>query len=121
MVSIVSVVLGLVFLMTFIASLWYLCQTIRVMWGFNYFVAIAAVFLSPLIHIVFYFFPKDGFDNYKRGLFKKYFLSLGAMFIFGIAASVLIPAMQSKKENEDAYDTDRRAPWEWVIRSERLE
>lgn len=120
--SVVPMVLSAAALAAFVTYLWYFCQTIRVMWGFNFFIAIAAIFTSPLMHIVFYFFPKDGFDKYKKDLFKKYFLSLGAIFILGIIASMVIPAMNAKKLKDGIYDDkDGRQPWEWIIRSERLE
>ena len=118
--SIVFFGLGLALLVFSIASLWYLFQTVRIMWGFNFFIAIAAIFLNPLVHIIFYFFPQDGFDSYKRGLFKKYFFSLVAIFVIGAAASVLIPAMESQKRIDAMHD-DKREPWEWDIRAERLE
>ena len=121
MSSVVLFGLGLVVLVFFVASLWYLFQTIRIMWRFSFFIAIAAIFFSPLIHIIFYFFPKSGFDSYERGVFKKYFFSLGAIFILGLTASVLIPAMDAQKLLDAMDERYEGEPWEWDIRVERLD
>lgn len=122
MSGIVIFILGFVVLFIAIASLWYLFQTVRVMWAYNSLLAIAAVFLSPLVHIVFYFVPKDGFDQYDKGLFKKYFISIGALMVLGVVAAVLIPAIESKTPIDAmADDVNLSKPWDWDIRAENQE
>lgn len=131
--SILISLLGVAVLIAVIASFWYLFQTLRVMWGYNFLIAIAAVIFSPLVHIIFYFFPKDGFDSHKRGMFKKYLLSFAMVFVFGVMAA-LISTMDSQNiidaigdENHtsnDVYISDRITegePWDWDIRSDSLE
>lgn len=89
-----------------LALLWYLIQTVRIMWAYNSLLAIASVIFTPIVHIIFYFMPKDNFDKHEAKLFKKYFLSVGLIALLGVAAGILIPAMQSQKSiasfsNED--------------------
>lgn len=121
--ALVSVVLIL-----FVTSLWYFFQTIRVMWRYNFLVAIIAIFFVPLVHIIFYFFPKNGFSRDERAPFKRYFLSIAAIVFLGISASVTIPAFESQDLMQTIVDEDTKTdvgpesePWEWDIRAESLE
>ncbi|PKH81163.1 hypothetical protein [Psychrobacter sp. 4Bb] len=102
--SIVIFAMGFAALIAFVASLWYLFQTVRIMWSYNSLLAIAAVLFSPLVHIAFYFIPKDGFDNDEKRLFKKYFLSIAAIFTVGILAAVIIPTTQQSQSNNTNID-----------------
>lgn len=85
-------------ILSLLAVLWYLIQTIRIIWAYNSLLAIAAVAFSPIVHVIFYFTPKDNFNKYESGLFKKYFLAIGALFLLGVVAAVVIPAISSQKE-----------------------
>ena len=121
--ALVSVVLIL-----FVTSLWYFFQTIRVMWRYNFLVAIIAIFFVPLVHIIFYFFPKNGFNSDERAPFKRYFLSIAAIVVLGISASVITPAFESQNlmhtivdEDTEIYVGSKSEPWEWDIRAESLE
>lgn len=121
--ALVSVVLIL-----FIASLWYFFQTIRVMWRYNFLVAIIAIFFVPLVHIIFYFFPKSGFNNDERSPFKKYFLSIAAIIVIGISASIAIPTLEYQDlgrsigdRNTETNNDNESEPWDWDIRAEDLE
>ena len=91
-----------------LAVLWYLIQTVRIMWAYNSLLAIAAVVFSPFVHIFFYFMPKDEFDKREAGLFKKYFLSIGLFALLGVVAAATIPATSSSEDmNVDILsDTD---------------
>lgn len=102
--SIVIFAVGFAALIAFVASLWYLFQTVRIIWTYNSLLAIAAVLFSPLVHIAFYFIPKDGFDNDERRLFKRYFLSIVAIAVIGILAAVIIPTMQQSQPNSTSID-----------------
>lgn len=120
--SIVVFTLGFGALIVIVISIWYLIQTVRVMWTYNSLLAIAAIFFSPLIHIAFYFMPKDGFDKYERGLFKKYFLSIGAIAVLGVVASIVIPAIEPQYQADAINnDADSSQPWNWDIRAENQE
>lgn len=125
--ALVSVVLIL-----FVASLWYFFQTIRVMWRYNFLVAIIAIFFVPLVHIIFYFFPKSGFNSDEREPFKKYFLSIVAIIVLGISASVVVPTLEyqdlgrsmsdgNTEINSEINKDTESEPWEWDIRAEDLE
>ena len=104
------------------ASFWYLFQTVRIMWGYSSLLAIAAVLFSPFVHIVFYFIPKDGFDQYERGLFKKYFLSIAALCVLGVIVSIVIPSIIGQEQaGEMASEVDTSQPWDWDIRAENQE
>lgn len=110
---------GSVALIVFIIYLWYLFQTVRIIWSYNFLLAIGAVLLSPFVHIIFCFLPKDGFDKYERGLFKKYFISIGALIVLGIGASIAIPNIESQYQADTITDEiDTSEPWEWDIRAE---
>jgi hypothetical protein len=102
--NVVIFAMGFAALIAFVALLWYLFQTVRIIWTYNSLLAIAAVIFSPLIHMVFYFMPKDDFDSNERGLFKKYFLSIAAIFTIGISAAVIIPATQQGQSNNANID-----------------
>ena len=118
------IIFGLCFaaLVIIVASLWYLFQTVRIMWTFSSLLAIAAVIFSPLIHIVFYFIPKDGFDKYERSMFKKYFLSIAALVILGVVVSIVIPSIIGQDQaGEMASEVDTSQPWDWDIRAENQE
>lgn len=118
------IIFGLSFaaLVIIVVSFWYLFQTVRIMWGYSFLLAIAAVLFSPLVHIVFYFIPKDGFDQYERGLFKKYFLSIAALMILGIVVSIVIPSIIGEDQtSEMTSEVDTSQPWEWDIRAENQE
>ena len=96
---VVFIFIGLAVL-SMLAVLWYLFQTVRIMWAYNSLLAIASVFFSPIVHIIFYFMPKDNFDKHEAGLFKKYFLSIGLIALLGVVASVVIPATQVQNSIE---------------------
>lgn len=83
--------------LTLLAMLWYLIHTVRIMWSYNSLLAIAAVIFSPIVHIIFYFVPKDNFDSYETGIFKKYFLSIGLFILLGIIVSIAIPSISFKE------------------------
>lgn len=119
MSNILMFVLGLVALVAVIALLWYLYQTVRVMWTYSSLLAIAAIIFSPLVHIAFYFIPKDGFDKYEKGLFKSYFTSVGALVTLGVVATVTIPTIEP--QNTIVDETDTSQPWDWDIRAESQE
>ena len=95
---VIFVLIGAVILVA-LSTLWYLTQTIRTIWAYNSFLAILAIFFSPIVHIVFYFIPKNGFDESEARLFRKYFLSIGALLLLGIIAGVVIPATSSHKSH----------------------
>ena len=121
--ALISVVLVL-----FIASLWYFFQTIRVMWRYSFLVAIIAIFFVPLVHIIFYFFPKNGFNSDDKEPFKKYFLSIAAIIALGIVASVAIPNLEYQDldgsmngRNTEINNDAESEPWDWDIRAEDLE
>jgi len=88
--------------LTSLAVLWYLIQTVRIIWAYNSLLAIAAVVFSPIVHIIFYFMPKDNFDKHEAVLFKRYFLSIGLVTLLGVAAAVVIPATTTQK-GTDVY------------------
>lgn len=96
-------IMSLIALVSVVAMFWYLFQTLRIMWGYSALVAIAAVLFSPLVHIVFYLLPKDGFDKHERLLFKRYFLSLAAIVVLGVFAAVAIPSLKSSQDEEMYY------------------
>ena len=85
-------------ILTLLAVLWYLIQTVRIIWAYNTLLAIASVFFSPIIHVIFYLMPKDNFKKYESSLFKKYFLAIGALFLLGIVAAVIIPAISFQEK-----------------------
>lgn len=111
--------LGLFALVAVIASLWYLYKTVRVMWAYNSLLAIAAIIFSPLVHIAFYFMPKDGFDNYEKGIFKSYFTSIGVLIALGVVAAVTVPT--AEPQNTIVDEANASQPWEWDIRAENQE
>ncbi len=118
------IIFGLCFaaFVVIVASLWYLFQTVRIMWGYSSLLAIAAVIFSPFVHIVFYFIPKDGFDQYERGLFKKYFLSIAALCVLGVIVSIVIPSIIGQdQDSEMISEVDTSQPWDWDIRAENQE
>lgn len=120
--SIIIFGLCLAALVVIVASFWYLFQTVRIMWAFSSLLAIAAVIFSPLVHIVFYFIPKDGFDQYERSMFKKYFLSIAALGILGIIVSIVIPSIIGQDQaGEMTGEIDTSQPWDWDIRAENQE
>lgn len=101
---IIFLLIGLAVL-TSLAAFWYLFQTVRIIWGYNSLLAIASVIFSPFIHIFFYFMPKDEFSKHEAGLFKKYFLSIGLLFLVAIGAGVAIPTINPQKDL-DTYSSD---------------
>lgn len=89
-----------------LSMLWYLFQTLRIIWRYSALVAIAAVLFSPLVHIVFYLLPKEEFDSQEKFLFNRYFLSIGAIVIIGIVAAIVIPATtQTQLDQNDDYQS----------------
>ena len=120
--SIIIFGLSFVALVVIVASFWYLFQTVRIIWGYSSLLAVAAVFFSPFVHIVFYLIPKDGFDQYEKGLFKKYFLSIAALVILGIIVSIVIPSIIGQDEGgEITSEANTSQPWDWDIRTENQE
>lgn len=102
--SIVIFAMGFAALIACVALFWYLFQTVRIIWTYNSLLAVAAVLFNPLVHIAFYFMPKDGFDNDEKRLFKRYFLSIAAIFTIGILAAVIIPTTQQGQSNNTNID-----------------
>lgn len=118
------IIFGLCFaaLVVIVSSFWYLFQTVRIMWSYSSLLAIASVLFSPFVHIIFYFIPKDGFDQYERGLFKKYFLSIAALCVLGVIVSIVIPSIIGQDQaGEMASEVDTSQPWDWDIRAENQE
>lgn len=87
-------------LLILLAMLWYLIQTVLIIWRYNSLLAISAVIFGPIIQIFFYFMPKDEFNKNEARVFKKYFLSIGLVALLGILAGVIIPATQAQKSIE---------------------
>ena len=96
---VIFVFIGVAVLIT-LAVLWYLFQTVRIIWAYNSLLAIASVIFSPIVHIIFYFMPKDNFDKHEAGLFKRYFLSIGLIALLGVVAGIVIPATQTQNSIE---------------------
>ena len=112
-------VLGGAAVLLLLAVLWYLIKTVRIIWTYNSLLAIAAVVFSPIVHIAFYFIPKDGFDKYDKRLFKRYFTSIVALIALGIVSAIAIPNVEPRQTIVD--QTDLSQPWDWDIRSESQE
>lgn len=106
---------------TLVASLWYLFQTVKIMWSYNSLLAITAVIFSPIVHMVFYFMPKDEFDNYEKSMFKKYFLSIMTTVVLGIFTAIAIPSFKDSNQDTEVSDIDAGQPWDWDIRAENQE
>jgi len=108
--GIIIFIMGLMAVAAFAAVFWYLFQTLRIIWSYNPLLAILAVILSPIVHVVFYLIPKDSFDDHEKSIFKKYFLSIFAVIALGIAAAVAIPAVKDSQNKDtlysDEYDMD---------------
>lgn len=114
-----AVLLAVLALMCFAASLWYFFKTVRVIWSFSTLMAVAAVIFSPIVHIVFYLLPKQSFDKYEAKLFRRYFASLGALCILAVVASVFIPNIVPQTHTETVdYEDGSAQPWQWDIRAE---
>lgn len=96
MEAVVIYTLGFASIVITMAALWYLFQTIKIMWGYNSLMAIAAVVFSPFVHIAFYFMPKDELGDLEKKAFKRYFIAIGAIAFIGIVASVVMPALLEK-------------------------
>lgn len=93
MEAVVIYMLGFASAAIAVATLWYLLQTVRIMWGYNSLIAIAAVIFIPFVHMVFYFMPKDELSKHEKEVFKKYFIAIGAIAFMGVITSVAIPAL----------------------------
>ena len=104
-----------------LSMLWYLFQTIRIIWRYSALLAIAAVLFSPLVHIVFYLLPKEEFDSQEKFLFNRYFLSIGAIFVLGILAAIVVPSIEESSNNDIVGEVDSSEPWEWDIRADNQE
>ena len=96
MEAVVIYILGFASIVIAVVALWYLFQTVRIMWGYNSIMAIAAVIFSPFVHIAFYFMPKDELNDQEKSAFKRYFMAIGAIAFIGIIASVVIPSLLEK-------------------------
>lgn len=118
MSDMVMYIIGLAAIITIIASLWYLIQTVKIMWGYSSLWAILAVLFNPIVQIIFYFIPKDTFFGHEKLIFKRYFLSLLAMILLGVCAAVVIPAIEEKQYNAMSNEIDNSQPWDWDIRAE---
>lgn len=106
MSMLVMYILGAAMIVAGLSMLWYLFQTLRIIWRYSALVAIAAVLFSPLVHIVFYLLPKEEFDSQEKLLFNRYFLSIGAIVIIGIVAAIAIPATtQTQLDQNDDYQS----------------
>lgn len=88
--------LGFASIIITVVALWYLFQTVRIMWGYNSLLAISSVLFSPFIHIFFYFIPKEELDDQEKSAFKRYFMAIGAIAFIAITASVVTPALLEK-------------------------
>ncbi len=119
MIEVAIFLLGAVALVFVVLSLWYLYQTVRVIWQYSSLLAIASIFFNPLVQIAFLLIPKKNFDKEEAKVFKKYFASVAAFFLVGVAASVFIPSVVDQEGSDiEASNTDTREPWEWDIRAE---
>ena len=106
MEAVVIYILGFTGIVIAVVALWYLFQTVRIMWGYNSIIAIAAVIFSPFVHIAFYFMPKDELSDQEKSAFKRYFMAIGAIVIIGIVAAIVIPATtQTQLDQNDDYQS----------------
>ena len=106
MEAVVIYILGFASIVITVVALWYLFQTVRIMWGYNSIMAIAAVIFSPFVHIAFYFMPKDELSDQEKSAFKRYFMAIGAIVIIGIVAAIVIPATtQTQLDQNDDYQS----------------
>lgn len=119
--GIVVFAIGFVALIFFISSLWYLIQTVRIMWAYNTWLAIASIFFSPIIHIAFYLIPKTDFKKHEKALFRKYFVSLALVAVLGAFAAIAIPYFEQIGSEAMVKKTDTSQPWDWDIRAEDQE
>lgn len=119
--SIVIFIFGFMMVIAGLATLWYLIQTLRIMWSYSSLLAILAFLFSPIVHIVFYLIPKDGFGGHEKLMFKRYFLSIFSLAALGFLAAILIPATQESQDKEMVSEVDTAEPWDWDIRAENQE
>lgn len=114
-------IIGLAGIVIAAVVLWYSFKTARIMWGYSALLAIAAVIFSPLVHIVFYFIPKNEFEGYEKLMFKRYFLSIAVIPILGILVAMAIPFLEEGDSNTMVNEVDTSQPWDWDIHAEDQE
>lgn len=114
-------ILGFAGLVLTIAALWYLFQTVRIIWRYNSLMAIAAVVFGPFLHVVFYLIPKDELVRYEKAMFRRYFLSITAVAALGVFAAMTIPLFKGGNQNTMASEVSTSQPWDWDIRAENQE
>lgn len=90
----------------FVAAIFYLFRTVKIMWEYSPNMAIAAVLFSPFVHIFFLLMPKVEMDDEEKSAFSMYFLCISAIAIFGILLAIVIPAatQQSQPDSINAQE-----------------
>ena len=97
----IGMLIGIMILVCYVALFWYLYKTVRIIWEFSTLMAVAALFIPIIVHIVFYLLPKQGFGRYEAKLFKRYFLSFAAIGVLGILIAILIPLYKDIEATEE--------------------
>lgn len=85
MSDLVMMVTGLVMIVFYVMLFWYLIRTVIIMGRQSALIAILGFFMSPIAQIIFYATSKDKLSIQDRTDFKRYWLSIVLVLVFGIA------------------------------------
>jgi len=90
-----TILVGLLLVVSSLASLWYFVKTLIIMGKDSVLIAILAMLFSPIVHIVWYLAKRDQLQPMERRHFKRFFISFVMMFIASVAFSYLYFTMNT--------------------------
>ena len=90
-----TILVGLLLVVSSLASLWYFVKTLIIMGKDSVLIAILAMLVSPIVHIVWYLAKRGQLQPMERRHFKRFFISFVVMFIASVAFSYLYFTMNT--------------------------
>ena len=90
-----TILVGLLLVVSSLASLWYFVKTLIIMGKDSVLIAILAMLFSPIVHIVWYLSKRNQLTPAEKNSFKWLFISYLVLFITSLAFSYLYFTMNT--------------------------
>ncbi len=85
-----EILLGLVFIVVALASLWFWIRTLAIMNRENMGWSLGGFFVAPIVQIIFYITEKDNLSAKEKSPFKLFFITQAIIMVLFIVVSSMM-------------------------------